>query len=141
MIYKINKDTLLEEAVAFIAPAFVPGIQNDYAHALMDNVKNKKQLDAFKNSYSGMADYKTYDDTLHTAKRGLIYGAGTGAILGGVLAYEDPKDVSVGDAVGIGSIPAVLGGIGGTISGVIRNNISKEPKLYDRVKEKENLYK
>ena len=140
MIYNINKNNLLEEAVFFIAPALIPGIQNDYAHAVLNEVKNKKQLDNFKNSYSGLADYKTYDTTLHTTKRGLIYGAGTGAILGGTLAYNDPE-LSSDDAMGIGAIPAVVGGIGGAISGAIRNNISKDPSLYSKVKEKENLYK
>ena len=66
MKYFINKNNLLEEAVFFIAPALIPGIQNDYAHAVLNEVKNKKQLDNFKNSYSGLANYKTYDTTLHT---------------------------------------------------------------------------
>ncbi len=140
MIYNINKNNLLEEAAFFIAPALIPGIQNDYAHVVLNEVKNKKQLDDFKNSYSGLANYKTYDSTLHTTKRGLIYGAGAGAILGGTLSYNDPE-LSYDDAVCIGAIPAVVGGMGGAISGGIRNNISKDPSLYSKVKEKENLYK
>ncbi len=145
MIIKLNKVEILEAAFV-IGPAFVPVIQSDFAHGVLENVKNKKQLDDFKKDYSGFANYKTYDDTLHKIKRGASYGAGAGGMLGaGILAGKtlEPEtydDIDNDLVAGLGALSTASGVIGGAVSGGI-NKLFPEKNLNEKVQEKEKLYK
>lgn len=132
------KEIILEFGPLFM-PAMIPYFQTDFARSKVDMIRNKKDLAAFKKDYSGYADYKTYDDTSHNIKRGILYGVGTGAIMGGGLlaASQDFRDEPE-MAAGIATVPVITGALGGAINGIVRNNILKQPTLYDKVKTKEN---
>ena len=140
-----NSRHILLEVFPIIGAGFVPMIQTDYSRNLLQNVKTQKDLDAFKKDYSGFADYNTYDNTSQNLKRGVTYGAGIGAMLGGALyAIDDSNDKysfrnDMEMLGGISAAPIATGAIGGLANGIIRNNILKLPTLKDEVLNKERM--
>ncbi len=134
-------DKLIEEAFLLAGPALVPGIQNNYANNLVDNIKSKKELDAFKKDYSGGSDYKKYDEYPAMAKRGATYGLAT-ALPFGIIASQMDGDLSDNMEVMAGLTGATT--LGGAILPGVSRGVAKlleVPSLKSRVGALDKKYK
>ena len=130
------KKLILLESATLLMPALAPYMYNSYNHAKVDIISNKKELDLYKKNNP---NYKNYDSIGKLTKVGAGVGLASGALLNGVMAYNDNKfkedfDPAMGAFFMVA--PTLLGTAGGLITGGI-NNLNSKNSLAQKLKRKE----
>ena len=137
MIIPIKQAVL--ESLLLTAPLISPYINNKWNHAEVDGISNKKDLDLYKKNNP---NYENYDSVGKMTKVGAGVGLANGALLNGVMAYNDNKfkedfDPAMGAFFMVA--PTLLGAAGGLITGGI-NKLNSKNSLAQKLKRKELEY-
>ena len=129
------KQAILENLL-LTAPLVSPYIYNKWNHAEVDGISNKKDLDLYKKNNP---NYENYDSVGKMTKVGAGVGLASGALLNGVMAYNDNKfkeDFDPAMGAFFMAAPTLLGAAGGLITGGI-NKLNSKNSLAQKLKRKE----
>ena len=132
------KQAILENLL-LTAPLVSPYIYNKWNHAEVDGISNKKDLDLYKKNNP---NYKNYDSVGKMTKVGAGVGLAGGALLNGVMAYNNNKfkeDFDPAMGAFFMAAPTLLGAAGGLITGGI-NKLNSKNSLAQKLKRKELEY-
>ena len=127
------------ESLLLTAPLVSPYIHNKWNHAEVDGISNKKDLDLYKKNNP---NYENYDSVGKMTKVGAGVGLASGALLNGVMAYNDNKfkeDFDPAMGAFFMAAPTLLGAAGGLITGGI-NKLNSKNSLAQKLKRKELEY-